>query len=153
MPIISKIYHSSGQLGPDVLAREGPRVEVEVFVSTVLQQFLQNNNNKIPSPIKGLALVDTGAQISCIDDTVATKLGISPSGQIHGSGMSGYSPRNSYSAKLAIIAANQRWQFESAKVMGVDIINQGLIALIGRDFLSKGMMTYSGFMGIVDLSI
>ena len=67
--------------------------------------------------------------------------------------MSGYSHRNSYTAKLAIIAGNQRWQFESARVMGVNIINQGLIALIGRDFLSKGMMVYSGFLGIVDLSI
>ncbi len=34
MPIISKIYHSSGQLGPNVLAKEGPKVEVEISLAS-----------------------------------------------------------------------------------------------------------------------
>lgn len=153
MPIISKIYSSSGQLGPNVLAKDGPKVDVEISITTALQQYLQSSKEVIPNPIKGEALIDTGAQISCIDDTVASKLGIHPTGQIPGRGMAGSSVRNSYSAKLIILHANQRWQFESTRIMGVNIIEQGLVALIGRDFLSKGMMTYSGFSGIVDLSI
>ncbi|HII83210.1 MAG TPA: hypothetical protein HA269_08135 [Ferroplasma sp.] len=153
MPIISKIYHSSGQLGPNVLAKGGPKVEVEISLASALQQALQANKTVIPSPVKGEALIDTGAQISCIDDTVASKLGISPTGQIHCGGMAGSSVRNLYSAKLTIVEGNQRWQFESASIIGVDIIKQGLVALIGRDFLGKGMMVYSGFLGIVDLSI
>ena len=153
MPIISRIYHSSGQLGPNSLAKDGPRVEVEISITTVLQQNFQAKNLPIPNPVKGTALIDTGAAISCIDDTVASGLGINPTGQTNSGGMAGPSVRNSYSAKLTLLAGNQRWQFESTRVIGVNIVNQGLIALIGRDFLSRGMMVYSGFLGIVDLSI
>lgn len=135
------------------MAKVGPKVEVEISLTSALQQTLQANKTMIPGPVKGEALIDSGAQISCIDDTVASKLGINSIGQIQGGWMAGSSIRNLFSAKLTIVEGNQRWQFESASVMGVDIIKQGLVALIGRNFLSKGMMVYSGFLGIVDLSI
>lgn len=154
MSIISRIYFPlPGQLGLNTLAKDGPTVEVEISITTILQQNFQAKDLAIPTPVKGTALIDTGATISCIDDTVASKLGINPTGQINSGGMAGSSKRNLYPAKLTILAGNQRWQFESTGVIGVNIIYMGLIALIGRDFLSKGIMVYNGFLGIVDLCI
>ena len=98
--------------------------------------------------------MDTGAAISCIDDQVAITLGIKPTGTVNGHGMSGASARNLYSVQITIVAGTQqRWNYESPRIMVVDISKQGLIALIGRDFLRNGMMVYGGFSGIVDLSI
>ncbi len=81
-------------------------------------------------------------------------LGIKPTGTVNGHGMSGTSVRNFYSAQIAIVVSpQQKWNFESTRIMGVDISKQGLIALIGGDFLRNVLMVYSGFSGIVDLSI
>jgi len=43
MPIISRIYHSSGNLAPDLLAKEGPIVDIEVAVPNILRDYLTNN--------------------------------------------------------------------------------------------------------------
>ena len=154
MPILSRIYHSSGKLSPDILAKSGPIVDVEISIPKALLTFLQQNNKNIPAPVKGQALVDTGAAISCVDDQVAVALGIKPNGTVNGHGRSGASVRNLYSTQITIEAGlQQKWNFESTRIMGVNISKQGLIALIGRDFLRNGMMVYSGFSGIVDLSI
>ena len=108
MSIISRIYPSSNKLGPDNLAKDGPRIDVEVSITTELQQYFQSKNLPVPAPVKGMALIDTGATISCIDDTIASKLGINPTGRINSGGMSGSSVRNSYPVKLTILAGNQR---------------------------------------------
>ena len=98
--------------------------------------------------------MDTGAAISCIDDQVAITLGIKPTGTVNGHSMSGAPVRNLYSVQITIVASpQQRWNYGSPRIVGVDISKQGLIALIGWDFLRNGMMVYSGFSGIVDLSI
>ena len=81
-------------------------------------------------------------------------MNVKPTGIVRGHGMSGGSNRNLYPAQIAIVVGpQQKWTFESTRIMGVDIQKQGLIALIGRDFLRNGMMIYSGFSGIVDLGI
>lgn len=112
-----------------------------------------SKNLPVPAPVKGMALIDAGTTLSFIDDTLASKLGINPTGRINSGGMRGSSVGNSYPVKLTILAGNQRWTFETTRALGVNIVSQGLIALIGRDFLSKGIMIYSGFMGIIDLGI
>lgn len=153
MPIISRIYHSSGNLAPDLLAKEGPIVDIEVAVPNILRDYMTKNKLEVPEAVKGKGLIDTGAAVSCIDDSVAIKLNVKPTGMVKGHGMSGESNRNLYSAQIAIVTGPQRWAYESTRIMGVDIQKQGLIALIGRDFLRNGMMIYSGFSGIVDLGI
>jgi hypothetical protein len=154
MPIISKIYHSSGKLTPDLLAKDGPIVDLEIAVPNILRDYLVKNNKNIPEVVKGKGLIDTGAAVSCIDDSIATKLNVKPTGVARGHGMSGESIRNLYSVQISIVAApQQKWTFESTRIMGVEIEKQGLIALIGRDFLRNGIMIYSGFSGIVDLGI
>jgi hypothetical protein len=154
MPIISRIYHSSGKLTPDLLAKDGPIVDIEVAVPNILRDYLTKNKLNVPETVKGKGLINTGAAVSCIDDSVAIKLNVKPTGIVRGHGMSGESNRNLYSAQIAIVAGpQQKWTFESTRIMGVDIQKQGLIALIGRDFLRNGMMIYSGFSGIVDLGI
>ena len=153
MPITAKIYTTTGQLGPTDLARDGPRFEVEVGITNALQTHLQQKNMPVPNPVKGMGLIDTGAAVSCIDDAIATQLGIKPTGTTNAHGMSGPSVRNLYSARITILAGAQKWNYDSTRIMGVNINKQGLIALIGRDLLGKGILVYSGYSGVVELGI
>ena len=83
------------------MAKSGPIVDVEISIPKALLTFLQQNNQNIPTPVKGQALVDTGAAISCVDDQVAVALGIKPNGTVNGHGMSGASVRNLYSTQIS----------------------------------------------------
>ncbi len=67
MPILSKVYPASGKIGPDILAKDRPIIDVEISISKTLRAFLQQHNQQIPASVKGKALVDTGAAISCSD--------------------------------------------------------------------------------------
>jgi hypothetical protein len=91
MPIISRIYHSSGKLTPDLLAKDGPIVDIEVTIPNILRDYLVKNKLSVPETVRGKGLIDTGVAVSCIDDSVAIKLNVKPTGVVKGHGMSGES--------------------------------------------------------------
>ena len=56
------------------LYQSGPIIEVVLAVPTALAQKLAAAGRPIPKPVNGLALLDTGATNSCIDEDVARNL-------------------------------------------------------------------------------
>lgn len=57
-----------------VLQRQGPYVQVSIgLAQSVANQLLQQGKT-LPKPISGIALIDTGATSTCIDDAAAQQL-------------------------------------------------------------------------------
>ena len=58
----------------NALSQRGPVVQVTVNVEQHIAQQLLQEGQVLPNPVSGLALLDTGATRTCIDETVAQSL-------------------------------------------------------------------------------
>ena len=136
------------QLTPDVLRRGGPIFPIEVSLPQTLADYLTKQGVPVPPSIKGNALVDSGASISAVDLSVISSLQISPVGVATISTAAGSVQRDLYPARF--ILPHLVAEFET--VIGADLRPQGLVALIGREFLSRFLMIYHGNAGRVILA-
>lgn len=90
MPVYNQVFFQNtpngAQINPSVLAKAGPVLAVEVSIPVALTEKLTKESKPIPQPKTGLALIDTGATHSCVDDDVISQLGVNPIGRtkIHG---------------------------------------------------------------------
>ena len=152
MPILNGVFIQppGNALGPNVLQQTGPVIEVQVAVPTALEQLLRQNNQPIPPPIRGRALIDTGATISSVDDASIRSLNVSPVGLINTGTAGGPQQQNMYPARFILGVG---WVFEFSRVTGSNLTGTGLIALIGRDVLSRTLMVYNGPLGLFSLAI
>jgi hypothetical protein len=73
----------TAQPSPAALIQIGPVIQVLVGVPTPLAASLQARNLPVPTPVSGLALIDTGATKSAVAESVAQTLGIQPSGIVN----------------------------------------------------------------------
>lgn len=147
---------NGAQINPNVLLNAGPVVAVEVSIPAALAEKFAKENQIIPQPRAGWALIDTGATHSCVDDGVISQLGVTPirRATIHGS--AGAQEVNVFPAHLRFPAI-QGFEINFASMLGVNIQaqqfnNQPIIALLGRDVLTKCVFVYNGSLGIYTLA-
>lgn len=152
MPILNGVFVQppSNALGPGVLQQTGPIIDVQVAVPTALEQLLRQSSKPVPPPVKGRALIDTGATISSVDDATIRGLGVSPVGLINTGTAGGPQQQNMYPARFILQAG---WTFEFSRVTGSNLTGTGLVALIGRDVLSRTILVYNGPLGVFSLAI
>jgi predicted aspartyl protease len=104
----------------------------------------------LPAPKSGIALIDTGASNTCIDEQAAKDLGLpvidvanmqSASHEKH--------PCNIYPVQIItpIVTLN------APRAMGAALASQGLLVLIGRDVLQNCTLFYNGPTGQFTLSL
>lgn len=135
--------------GPDRLGLEknGPIMSVEIVVPFSLAKHLRGKKIAVPAPIKGLALIDSGASTSCVDSQVIGRLGVKPIGVGIALTAGGACEQNLYPARFNF--PEGKLSFEFSSVMGVDlkeqtIMGRKLVALVGRDVLSECVFVYNG---------
>ena len=158
MPIHNRHYidGSSHQHTPGALIAVGAILEVQVQVPRALASLLESQNQPIPSPVVGFALIDTGATRTCADQNALSSLGINPIGLVAMGTAGGPAQCPLFPAKLWFPSLNLGADFDS--IVGVDlqgqkIQNQPLMVLIGRDVLSRGLLVYSGNGGFFTLAL
>ncbi len=137
--------------GPALLEQNGPVVPVEIAVPSALEQQLKKLNQPVPPPHKGFALIDTGATLSAVDDSVIRGLGVSPVGVLNVGTPQGTGQQNVYPARF-IFQVMKGFQIEFSRALGANFSGQPIHALIGRDVLKGMMLTYVGPQGQVYLS-
>jgi predicted aspartyl protease len=109
----------------------GPFVEVTIY------------DPAFPSnPVKGMALIDTGATCSCIDATVAKRLNLIGYNKIQVFSPTGNMMSDMYEVEI-IFSELIHVPIESL-VLSADLTPQPYLALIGRDILSDFIFTYNG---------
>ena len=62
--------------GRAALQKRGPVVQVTVSLGSALSQSLQQAGQVVPTPVSGWALIDTGADCTCIDRDSAERMGL-----------------------------------------------------------------------------
>src|SRR5450759_4173480 len=130
------------QPSPAGLAVSGPIIRVQIEIATVLAQSFQAATQPIPTPVVGIALIDTGASITSIDVTVVTQLALNPNGIAMVGTAGGPQQQSTYQAKFSFPGTPVPG-FEHARVLGCNLTGQTvlnqqpIIALIGRDILSR----------------
>ncbi len=138
------------RITPTVLANFGPVLDVSVSIPPALADLYTRQQIPLPSPITGIALIDTGATRSCVHRPIMSNLGVNPIGVVTSGTAAGPVPHNLFPAHFTFPAA--RIDIDFAAVVGVDLAgqiinNQQLIALIGRDVLSMGIFVFNGPVG------
>ena len=158
MPIVNKIFFvenpSTGQrqIHSGLLAAIGPRIDVEVHVPDALAYLLTQQGKPVPNPVTGEALIDTGASITAVDDSIIQSLGVQPVGitQVHTP--SGSAPQNKYPVKF-VFPRTPLPPLVASQAIGSVLQSMGIVALIGRDSLNGVVFVYNGPAGIITFAL
>ena len=161
MPIFHFEYIGEGQTPngktvklppPAVLMVEGPFIGVTISIADSFSQQLIQQGKPIPPPETGRAILDTGASGTCIDDSIAQKMGLPVIDRGNmGSTSHQSTPCNIY--PILLVVQGTQIRINVARAMGANLSSFGIIALIGRDFLQHCTLFYNGIRGQVTLSL
>ena len=158
MPIHNRHYMDKRTRthNPASLSYAGALLEVEVNIPQPLINLLTTQNQPIPSPKTGLALIDTGASRTSVEITTLSDLGINPIGISSIGTAAGTTQCQLFPARLNFPALQLTVDFSSVlsvNLKGQKVGGNQIIVLIGRDILSKGLFVYSGNGGFFSLAL
>ena len=133
------------------LVMRGPIIQVTITIEANAGKGLLAQGKQLPSPKPGLALIDTGAGCTCIDEQVAQELGLPviDAGKMT-SATHADEPCNVYPIQFTL---PPNLTFNCARTMGAKLAAQGIQILIGRDILQRCTLFYNGAVGQFTLSL
>lgn len=154
MPFNTWLFHSGmrGQTvvrNPRALRVSGPILNVEIHVPSPLAKYLAERRQPIPQAVKGLALFDTGATHARVDSHAISQLGVEPVGRITTFTAAGPTKQSLFPARLLFPNPKMRLTIDFDSVVGVNlrpfiVRKESLLALVGRDVLSRCVLIYNG---------
>src|SRR5487761_1724435 len=132
------------QISPQlVLLNRGPVLQITVGLAQSMAQPLLQQGITLPTPLSGLALIDTGASVTCIDEAAAQQLQLPVVGTTQMVSASHANvQQNIYPVQIELVGANIT--IESPQTMAAALAAQGLLMLIGRDVLANCTLFYNG---------
>ena len=134
----------------DVLAAHGLLLAVEISIPEALAAALTRQGKTLPPVAGGAALVDTGASCCAVEESLLAQLGLQPVRPVNVSSPNGSRLQNLYFAKL-IFPGSPIPPLE-LEVIGVQMGQGRMLALIGRDFLRQCLLVYNGPAGNCSLA-
>lgn len=154
MPVFD-FLHWTRESG-DLLAIDGPIIQVEISMPTVLEEWCVQNQTPVPAPIPGYALIDTGASTSGVHQPILDQLSLLPIDSIPMHTPSGETRAFVYPTKVSFPALSVT-DYTMNRVVGSQLdweTSQGqrVIMLLGRDLLSYFLMVYNGKSNTVTLA-
>ena len=161
MPILHVQYDGQGQT-PDgktvnippavALHQRGPVGQALIGIGQVFADQLRQQGTQLPAPVSGNALIDTGASSTCIDETIASRMGLPVIDVVSMASASHSATRqNVYPIHMQIVGSPITVEVPHA--IGAHLQAQGIIALIGRDYLQHCTLHYNGVTGEITLAI
>jgi hypothetical protein len=138
---------------PRALHHFGPVAMVNIGATEADKAAITHSGMAVPEPIRGGALIDTGATFSQIDDEIIAELGLQPVGILDVAGFDVIDTKLRYDVKLVfedgmlletLASGSQFRRPPDSPIPGYD-------ALIGRDILASAILTYDGTCGRVSL--
>lgn len=156
MPVYNHYYPDAQNLinTPDSagqLARYGPIVPVTVSLTARHVEILQSLRLPVPSAISGNALIDTGASLCAVDQSVVQSLDIPPIGSSTIQTPAGASQRPTYPASLSFPGTTLP-NISFVDFIGSPLQASGIVAIIGRNVLMDFVFVYNGPGGFVSLA-
>ncbi len=161
MPILHTQFSAQGKnkqgqvvpVSPGVaLQKQGPVLQVTIGLAQSIAAQLLQQGKTLPKPISGMALIDTGASSTCIDDAAAQQLQLPVVNVVNVASASHSStPQNVYPIQIEVVGLPI--SIEAPSAIGAALSAQGLLALIGRDVLQHCTLFYNGLTGEITLSV
>jgi len=128
------------------LVQHGALVEVMISAPDSVVSAMKAQGQSAPPPQKAVLMVDTGASISGVRDSVATGAGLTATGSVQVGGVAGTQNSAIYAAKFSLPKYNI--DFDAVQIAGFQLPGQQDIdGLLGRDLLEKLTLVYSGPTG------
>ena len=141
------------ELHPSIaLFQRGPIIQVSVTIEENVGKGLLAQGKPLPIPKTGLALIDTGATGTCIDEQVAKELGL-PAIDVGKMTSATHKDQQCSIYPVQIVIQPTNLILNAPRTMGAALAAQGLIALIGRDVLRVCTFFYNGPGGNFTLSL
>lgn len=130
----------------------GPVVQASITLEQTVAQTLVQQGGQLPTPISGFGLIDTGASVTCIDETAAQVLKVPAIDVVPMTSAShARTDQNVYPIQIEIVGFPIR--LNAPRAIGAELASQGLVLLIGRDLLQICTLFYNGMTGEITLSI
>lgn len=104
----------------------------------------------VPQPVEVDALLDTGAQNTCVEPAVVTRLGLpfATGGLVNMPATGGLAVAYSHMASLTVLhPAGDHLVFHNLLVLATPLNTFGFEVLLGRDVLSRCRLVYDGRAG------
>lgn len=131
------------------LAQHGARLDIEIGVPSVVADYYKARGQTPPAPQKVRAMIDSGASISGIKPAIAKAAGLIQTSSVGVSGVIGTENRPVYTAAIKLPSYNV--DIDVMDIAGVELAQQDLDVLIGRDILKHTVFTYDGTEGVFSL--
>lgn len=127
----------------------GPVVELTLAVPQAVEDALKQAGTPIPAPVRVVAMIDTGASGSVLQQGLAAQLGLNPIGVMMINTPS--------STNVACYEYAVRFLFPNNVVVEGTMIEaplqgQQIQSLVGRDVLAHGVFLYIGYANLFSLS-
>lgn len=134
------------------LQQIGPIIEVVLVPPPPVVERLQSEGKKSPSK-KVIALIDTGASGSCINEPISKELGLIVRDIVPVQTPSGTSKQGVYDVGFLLILPGIITSPLIIQALSSDLTNQPYQALIGRDILNYCTLIYNGWDNSYQLHI
>ena len=155
MPIFNRHYVGQGNVHqPDALFMLGPFLEAQIHLPQPLINLLTSQGQTLPAPKPGIAIIDTGATRTCVDQQILTSLNLNPVGVMSLGTAAGPTQNYIYAARIEFTTIHMVLDSTviGVSLQGQNVNGQPVIALIGRDLLRRGLFVYSGTGGFFTLA-
>jgi predicted aspartyl protease len=131
------------------LQQQGPWIDLQVTVGAAAEAVLRKAGDPIPAPESAVAMIDTGASHTVIQQDLATRLGLQPVGTtyIHTPSATNV-PCPRYRVRL-LFPQNTLVEITA---LAAPLQGQHIQCLIGRDVLARAVFIYIGDNNLFSLS-
>jgi len=132
---------------------------VDILPPLVVEKWAKTSEKEVNQATNLEALIDTGASVTGVDETVLRQLGYPPIGVSSLATPSGTSQTGVYVVRLVIPSQKdqrfppnmQRITIDNVRAIAVKLDRQPYKVLLGRDVLSSMVMVYNGPQALITL--
>lgn len=132
------------------LRDHGALIKVRIAQPRDVADSLRAQGKAVADAVDAMAMIDTGASITAIDQGLATRIGLVQTGVAPVAGVTGVQDQPIYAAQVMLdqpSVALDPW-----KMIGSPLNIQNFDVLLGRDFLQELTLVYDGSSGNFQLS-
>lgn len=144
--------HNGGDTPSKTLEQKGPIIQVNLSWSQAAAETCLDEGQIIPQVLSGLALIDTGADQTCIDEEVVEKMQLRPTDKLTVTSFDS-EPREElvYPVRLEFVGASISMDIPAIK-RPIKKVRPQITALIGRDILKHCLFVYNGITGYLSIA-
>lgn len=125
----------------------GPSIDVEAGMPRTHEERARAAGADVAHPPPGTAILDTGAEATCLDIRIVGQLHLLRSGTARVIGSTSAAKAPTFHARIRLPALGLDLELPNA--IAVDLKEHRGLALLGRDVLRDAVLIYNGVLGEV----